>query len=74
MTKILTMLLIVLSAALAAPISAMSLIRDAEIERALRQLARPVLQAAGMGPNRVRILVIHDSLSLIHISEPTRPY
>lgn len=35
------------------------LIRDAEIEYALRQLARPVLEAAGL-PGRIRILVIDD--------------
>jgi len=45
----------------ASPAHAISLIRDAEIEQALKQLARPVLRAAGLGPNRVRILVIHDS-------------
>lgn len=43
------------------PAAAASLIRDAEIEQALKQLARPVLQAAGLGPNRVRVLVINDS-------------
>jgi len=37
------------------------LIRDAEIEQALKQLARPVLQAAGFGSNRIRLLVINSS-------------
>ncbi|PTX55741.1 putative Zn-dependent protease [Litoreibacter ponti] len=43
------------------PAAAVSLIRDAEIEHSLKQLARPVLSAAGMGPNRIRILVINAS-------------
>lgn len=35
-----------------------ALLRDPDIEHALGQLARPVLQAAGLNPNRVRILVV----------------
>ncbi|GFE64136.1 M48 family metalloprotease [Litoreibacter roseus] len=44
----------------AVPAYAASLIRDAEIEYALRKIAQPILQAAGMGSNRIRILVIND--------------
>ncbi len=40
---------------------AATIIRDAEIEQALKQLARPVLNAAGVGSNRIRILVIRDN-------------
>ena len=43
------------------PAHAISIIRDAELEQALKQLARPLLRSAGMGANRIRILVINDS-------------
>ncbi|WP_090220187.1 M48 family metalloprotease [Litoreibacter janthinus] len=43
------------------PAHAVSLIRDAEIEQALQQLAKPVLRSAGFGVGRIRILVINDS-------------
>lgn len=41
--------------------SAQSLIRDAEIEYALNQLARPVAVAAGLSPSQINVLVINDS-------------
>jgi len=56
-----TVLLIASFSALAMPARAQTLIRDAEIEYALRRLAQPVLQAAGLNANRVKILVIKDS-------------
>lgn len=37
------------------------LIRDADIEHSLDQLAAPILRAAGLNPNNVRILVVNDS-------------
>ena len=43
------------------PASTQSLIRDAEIEYALRKLARPVFAAAGLNASRIKILVINDS-------------
>ncbi|MGC9417565.1 MAG: M48 family metalloprotease [Rhodovulum sp.] len=48
---------------LLAPLSAraQSLIRDAEIEYALRQLARPLATAAGISPSSLRVMVINDS-------------
>ncbi len=46
--------------ALTFPLRAQTLIRDAEIEHALRELASPVLIAAGLSPARIRILVIKD--------------
>ncbi|MFQ6552458.1 M48 family metalloprotease [Aestuariibius insulae] len=47
---------------LAAPHArAQSLIRDAEIEYALKELAKPVLSAAGLSASQIRILVIGDS-------------
>ncbi|NOE16804.1 M48 family metalloprotease [Ruegeria atlantica] len=38
-----------------------SLIRDPDIERGLRELAFPVLRAAGLNTNRVQILVVNDN-------------
>ncbi len=40
---------------------ARGLIRDADIEYALKQLALPMIRAAGLNPNQIRILVINDS-------------
>ncbi|MEM9436616.1 MAG: M48 family metalloprotease [Pseudomonadota bacterium] len=49
---------------------AVSLLRDAGMERALSELARPVLNAAGLSPARVRILVVdEDSLNAFVIDE-----
>jgi predicted Zn-dependent protease len=45
----------------ALPAHAVQLLRDPDIEHALRKLAEPVLQAAGLNPNRVRILIVNDS-------------
>ena len=42
------------------PARALTLLRDPDIEHALKQLAAPVLQAAGLSPARVDILVIDD--------------
>ena len=38
-----------------------SLIRDPDIERGLRELAFPVLRAAGLNTNRVQVLVVNDN-------------
>lgn len=40
---------------------AVTLLRDADIEYALKQLGAPVLRAAGLSPSQIRILVIDDS-------------
>lgn len=46
----------------ASPLRAgVSLLRDADMEYALKQLATPVLAAAGLSPSQVRILVVDDS-------------
>jgi predicted Zn-dependent protease len=47
-------------ATLALPARAVTLLRDPDIEHALKQLAKPVLAAAGLSPARVQILVIQD--------------
>lgn len=52
---------VLLAMLLALPAHAISVIRDAEIERSLREIAKPVLRAAGLGANSIRILVINDS-------------
>ena len=46
---------------LATPARAQSLIRDAEIEFAIRKLASPIFTAAGLNAGRIKILVINDS-------------
>ncbi|PTW49795.1 M48 family metalloprotease [Rhodovulum kholense] len=55
----LALALIVLLAPLAA--RAQSLIRDAEIEYALKRLTQPLAVAAGLSPQRVRVMVLQDS-------------
>jgi predicted Zn-dependent protease len=52
-------LILVLS--VAAPARAITLLRDPDIEYALRELATPILRAAGLSANRVDILVIRTS-------------
>ncbi len=47
--------------ALALPAAAQTLLRDAEMERALRELARPVIAAAGLSPSQIRMIVLKDS-------------
>ncbi len=44
----------------AQPARALTLLRDPDIEYALKQLAAPVLKAAGLSPARMDILVIDD--------------
>ena len=50
------------AAALAMPgaASALSLVRDAEIERTLNRIAAPIFQAAGLPPSSVEILMVND--------------
>lgn len=60
--SVLTALLTVCALLAASPLRAgVSLLRDADMEYALRQLAEPVLAAAGLSPSQVRILVIDDN-------------
>ncbi len=42
----------------ASPAAAISLLRDAGVEHALKQVAAPVLKSAGLSPDRVKILVV----------------
>lgn len=54
------LLALVVWAASNAQACAQSLIRDPDIEHGLRELAFPVLRAAGLNTNRVRVLVVND--------------
>lgn len=52
---------LLLFVAMSAPAAAITLLRDADVEHALNQLAAPILRAAGLSPRRVRILVVDDT-------------
>jgi predicted Zn-dependent protease len=56
----LVVLAALLALTLAAPGRALTLLRDPDIEHALKRLAEPILTAAGLSPARVDILVIDD--------------
>jgi len=51
---------LIVSLTLAGPARAVTLLRDPDIEHALRALSDPILRAAGLSPDRVDILVIDD--------------
>jgi len=48
-------------ALLALPAHAIGLLRDADMEHALKQIASPILRAAGLSPERVKILIVDDN-------------
>ncbi|WP_255449591.1 M48 family metalloprotease [Shimia ponticola] len=49
---------------------AVGLLRDAGMERALQELARPILNAAGLSPSQVRILVVNsDTLNAFVVDQ-----
>ena len=53
--------LIILSFAIAArPAAAQSILRDAETEALFRDMSRPIIEAAGLRPDDVDIVLIHD--------------
>lgn len=52
--------ILILTFALALPAQAVSLLRDADMEYALSQVAAPVLKAAGLSTARTKILVVDD--------------
>ena len=64
----------VFALAAAAPARAVSLLRDADIEYALGALAQPVLQAAGLSPSQVQIVLVHDSSLNAFIVDHTAIY
>jgi predicted Zn-dependent protease len=45
----------------AAPASAQSILRDAETEALLKDMAKPLITAAGLNPNHVDIVLVNDS-------------
>lgn len=53
-------LMVLLALILAAPAYAVTLLRDADMEYALRQVAKPILSAAGLSPSQVRVLVVNE--------------
>ncbi|GAA4229622.1 M48 family metalloprotease [Sagittula marina] len=53
--------ILALSLLAAAPLRAATFLRDADMEYALKQLAAPVLTAAGLTPSQVQIVVLDDS-------------
>ena len=56
----LILICVLLAVTVANPARALTLLRDPDIEYALKQLATPVLKAAGLSPARIDILVIDD--------------
>ena len=55
------LMLVALSfAALVQPAAAQSVLRDAETEALLRDLSRPLIEAAGLEPNNVRVVLLHQ--------------
>ncbi|THH38952.1 peptidase M48 [Aliishimia ponticola] len=52
--------LALLMVTLALPAHAVTLLRDADLEYGLKQIATPVLRAAGLSPTRVKILIVDD--------------
>ncbi|MEL6620020.1 MAG: M48 family metalloprotease [Pseudomonadota bacterium] len=59
LTRVASILIVTL--VLALPARAVTLLRDADIEYALAQVAAPVLQAAGLSASGTKILVVDDS-------------
>lgn len=61
LTRLLPFLLAACMACAALPAHAISVIRDAELERSLKEIAKPLLRAAGLGTSAMRIIVINDN-------------
>ena len=47
-------------AALAQPAAAQSILRDAETEVLLREMSRPIVEAAGLRPENVQVVLVND--------------
>ncbi len=54
------LLLLVMASVSSAPVQAQSILRDAETEQLLNDMAEPLIRAAGLQPADVRILLIGD--------------
>ncbi len=59
--KCLLTALLVLSLMAALPARAVTLLRDADVEYGLQQIATPILRAAGLSSSRVKVLVVDDT-------------
>jgi predicted Zn-dependent protease len=57
----LAMLILLGFAAMARPAFAQQILRDAETESLMRDMSRPLILAAGLQPENVRIVLIHDN-------------
>ncbi len=57
---LLALLALILSTLAAGDARAVTLLRDAETEHALDEIARPILTAAGLPARRIRVLVVSD--------------
>jgi predicted Zn-dependent protease len=57
----LLMLLALSFAAMVQPASAQSVLRDAETEALLRDISRPLIEAAGLRPNDVQVVLLYDN-------------
>ncbi|NSX55776.1 M48 family metalloprotease [Parasulfitobacter algicola] len=61
MRRFITIVFLAMSLLITAPMAkAVTFLRDAEVERGLSELARPILLAAGLNPSSVRIILIDD--------------
>jgi predicted Zn-dependent protease len=60
MTRLLMMVAIGFAALVAAPAEARSVLRDAETEAMFREISAPLIEAAGLRPADVKIVLIHD--------------
>jgi predicted Zn-dependent protease len=55
------LMLVALSfAMIAQPAAAQSILRDAETETLLREISRPIIEASGLRPEDVQVVLIHD--------------
>lgn len=57
----LTSIQVILAWLMTVPLHAQGLLRDSDLEYGLKQLAAPILSAAGLSPSRVKILVVNNS-------------
>jgi predicted Zn-dependent protease len=57
----LLMVLALSFAAVLQPAAAQSILRDAETELLLRDISRPLIEAAGLRPDDVQVVLLHDS-------------
>ena len=53
-------IVMLMTVTLAAPLRAATLLRDPDIEYALRQVAQPIFKAAGLSTTRMQILIVDD--------------